>query len=75
MMQTSSALGFAAEMKYAGDTIGFDLNAGFWDSKSADADLSDSAWTVNAGANMALGDIASLGVAIGVGEDKHLLAT
>jgi opacity protein-like surface antigen len=27
---------------------------------------------VNAGANMALGDIASLGVALGVGEDKHL---
>ena len=69
---TKSALGFAGEMKYAGDSIGFDLNAGYWDSKSSDADFSDSAWTVNAGANMALGDIANLGVAVGVGEDKHL---
>ncbi len=69
---TKSALGFAGEMKYAGDSIGFDLNAGYWDSKSLDADFSDSAWTVNAGANMALGDIANLGVAVGVGEDKHL---
>jgi hypothetical protein len=67
-----SAFGVAGEMKYAGDTVGFDLNVGFWDSKDTDPDLSDTLWTVNAGANMALGDIASLGVAIGVGEDKHL---
>jgi opacity protein-like surface antigen len=67
-----SAFGVAGEMKYAGDTIGFDLNAGYWDSKASDFDLSDSAWTVNAGANMGLGDIASLGIALGVGEDKHL---
>ena len=67
-----SALGFAGEMKYSGDAIGFDLNAGYWDSKSSDADFSDAAWTVNAGANMALGDIANLGIAVGVGEDKHL---
>jgi hypothetical protein len=66
-----SALGFAGEMKYSGDTIGFDLNAGYWDSKAGDLDGSDAAWTVNAGANMALGDIANLGVAIGVGEDSH----
>jgi hypothetical protein len=67
-----SALGFAGEMKYSGDTIGFDLNAAYWDSvKNTPAD-SDAAWTVNAGANMALGDVANLGVAFGVGEDKHL---
>jgi opacity protein-like surface antigen len=69
---TKSALGFAGEMKYSGDTIGFDINAGYWDSKSSALATSDAAWTVNAGANMALGDIANLGVAIGVGEDKHL---
>ena len=69
---TKSALGFAGEMKYSGDTIGFDLNAGYWDSKSNVPTFSDSAWTVNAGANMALGDIANLGVAVGVGEDKNL---
>lgn len=67
-----SAFGVAGEMKYAGDTIGFDLNAGVWDSKDSFLDNSDSAWTVNAGANMALGDIASLGVAFGVGEDQHV---
>jgi opacity protein-like surface antigen len=67
-----SALGVAGEMKYSGDTIGFDVNAGYWDSKSAAPNASDSAWTVNAGANLALGDIAKLGMAIGVGEDKHL---
>jgi opacity protein-like surface antigen len=67
-----SALGVAGEMKYSGDTIGFDLNAGYFDSVGATPASSDSAWTVNAGANMALGDIAKLGVAIGVGEDKHL---
>jgi hypothetical protein len=66
-----SALGFAGEMKYSGDTIGFDLNAGYWDSKAVALDGSDAAWTVNAGANMALGDIANLGVAVGVGEDSH----
>ncbi len=69
---TKSALGFAGEMKYSGDAIGFDINAGYWDSKSLALATSDAAWTVNAGANMALGDIASLGFAIGVGEDKHL---
>jgi hypothetical protein len=67
------AFGVAGEFKWAGDTIGFDLNAAYWDSAADDADLSDAAWTVNAGANMALGDIASLGVAVGVGEDKHLI--
>ncbi len=66
-----SAFGVAGEMKYAGDTIGFDLNAGYWDSVQ-DTTFSDAAWTVNAGANLGLGDIASLGLAIGVGEDSHL---
>jgi hypothetical protein len=66
------AFGVAGEMKYSGDTIGFDLNAAYWDSVQTAANNSDSAWTVNAGANMALGDIAKLGVAVGVGEDKHL---
>jgi opacity protein-like surface antigen len=71
-LSKKSALGVAGEMKYSGDTIGFDLNAAYWDSVKNTPATSDSAWTVNAGANMALGDIAKLGVAIGVGEDKHL---
>jgi hypothetical protein len=64
-------MGVAAEMKYSGDTIGFDLNAAHW-AGATSAVNDDAAWTVNAGANMALGDIAKLGVAIGVGEDSHL---
>jgi hypothetical protein len=66
-----SAFGVAAEMKYSGDTIGFDLNAAHWDAAGSGINA-DTAWTVNAGANMGLGDIASLGIALGVGEDKHL---
>jgi hypothetical protein len=63
-----SALGVAGEMKYSGDSFGFDLNAGYWDNAIGDSD-----WTVNVGANMGLGDIATLGVAVGVGEDGLLL--
>ena len=61
-----SGFGYAAEMKYSGDTIGFDINAGLFDHKAT-----DDVWTVNAGANMALGDIANLGIALGVGEDGY----
>jgi opacity protein-like surface antigen len=67
-----SALGFAGEMKYTGDSLGFDLNAGYWDSKSAATNASDAAWTVNVGANMSLGDMANLGLGVGMGENKHL---
>jgi hypothetical protein len=72
-----SALGAAAELTYAGDTIGFELNAGWWDT-TTDTNTTvagiqnDSDWTVNAGANMALGDIATLSVAAGVGEDRNV---
>jgi opacity protein-like surface antigen len=66
---TKSALGVAGEMKYSGDAFGFDLSAGYWDSSAPGADED---WTVNAGANMGLGDIANLGVAVGVGEDGHV---
>ncbi len=66
---TKSALGAAAELKYSGDSFGFDLNAGYWDSSGPGTDED---WTVNAGASLALGDMANLGVAFGVGEDGHL---
>jgi hypothetical protein len=36
---TKSALGVAGEFKYSGDTIGFDLNAGYWDSKRPELDV------------------------------------
>lgn len=61
-----SGLGVAGEMKYSGDSIGFDINGGYWNSGIP---TQDDDWTINAGANLALGDIANLGVAVGVGED------
>ncbi len=72
-----NGFGVAGEMKYAGDTIGFDLNAGYWDGGADDgytaaSVMDDAAWTVNVGASMGLGDIANLGLAVGVGEDNHL---
>jgi hypothetical protein len=66
----SSAVGVAAEMKYSGDTVGFDINAGYWDPTSGNVG-GDADWTVNAGANLGLGDIASLGIAVGLGESGH----
>ncbi len=49
--------GVASELKWAGDSFGFDLNAGYYSKKN---------YTVNAGANFALGDIANVGLAAGV---------
>jgi hypothetical protein len=66
---TNSALGVAGEMKYSGDTIGFELNAGYWDNAIS---ANDSNWTLNAGANIGLGDIATLSIAAGVGEDANI---
>jgi hypothetical protein len=61
--------GAAAEMKWSGDAIGFDLNAGYFDGEDVGGTKAD--WTVNAGANLGLGDIANLGLAIGTGETFH----
>jgi hypothetical protein len=66
---SSSSLGVAGEMKWSGDSFGFDLNAGFWDTAYAGFDAD---WTVNAGANFSLGDIASVGIAAGLGEGMGL---
>jgi hypothetical protein len=68
-----SGLGVAGEVKYSGDMFGFELNAGMWDNKGgANTDFRDDNWTVNAGANIGLGDIATLSLAAGVGEDANL---
>ena len=65
---STSRLGVASELKWSGDGFGFELNAGFWDSAVAGT---DSNWTINAGANFGLGDIAALTAAVGMGEDRH----
>jgi hypothetical protein len=66
---TKSAFGVAGEMKWSGDAYGFELNAGYYDNASTGVDEN---WTVNAGANVGLGDIAMLSLAAGVGEDGFL---
>ncbi len=65
---SNSSLGVAGEVKWSGDSVGFDMSAGYWDTA---APTGDADWTINAGANLGLGDIASLGVAIGTGEAGH----
>lgn len=68
-----SGLGVAGEVTYAGDLVGFELNAGYWNRTGGVVNLTDDDnWTVNAGANIGLGDIASLSLAAGVGEDANL---
>jgi hypothetical protein len=67
-----SGLGVAGEMKYAGDAIGFELNAGVLNAVAAN---SDDRWTVNVGANMGLGDIASLSIAAGMGDDDFVASS
>ena len=65
-----NGFGAAGEFKWSGDSIGFDLNAGYFDGENGPgATVAD--WTVNAGANFGLGDIAKLGLAAGVGETGH----
>ena len=65
LLDGRDGFGVAGEFVYSGDTIGFDLNAGWWNTNGPDTD-----WTVNAGANFALGDIANLSLAAGMGEDR-----
>ncbi len=75
--KSKDAFGVAGEFKWAGDSYGFELNAGYWGGSDDDLIASsltakEAAWTINAGANVGLGDIANLSVAAGVGEDTHL---
>ena len=75
--KSKDAFGVAGEFKWAGDSYGFELNAGYWGGSDNDLIASsltrtEAAWTINAGANVGLGDIANLSVAAGVGEDTHL---
>lgn len=73
LTSSKSSLGIAGEMLYSGDGIGFELNAGYVgtenDYVAGVGVQNDSKWTVNAGANLGLGDIAALSVAAGIGDD------
>jgi hypothetical protein len=64
----ANKFGAAAELKWSGDSFGFDINAGYF----AGAGTAEDDWTVNAGASFALGDIANIGLGIGVGETNHI---
>jgi hypothetical protein len=64
----ADAFGAAAELKWTGDSVGFDLNAGYF----AGSGGAEDDWNVNAGANFSLGDIASVGLGVGIGETNHI---
>jgi hypothetical protein len=66
-VDTDDSLGVAAEFKYSGDTFNGELSAGWWDDD--DFTVSDGVeWQVGAGMGFALGDMASISVAAGMGE-------
>ncbi len=48
--------------------MSFDLNGGYWDSTVSG---SKADWHIDASASMGLGDIASLGLAVGTGKTGH----
>jgi opacity protein-like surface antigen len=61
-----SNFGVAGELKYSGDSFGVELNAGV---QQVGVFHAEDAWTVNAGAHVALGDMFSLSAAAGMGSD------
>jgi hypothetical protein len=63
-----SRLGYAGEVKVTMDSFAFELNGGYWDTAVAG---DDSNWTINAGGHVKLGDMATLSIAAGTGEDGH----
>jgi hypothetical protein len=64
----ADTFGLAGEFKWAGDSFGFDINAGFFDGAGAGVEAD---WNVNVGANFSLGDMASVGLGVGMGETLH----
>jgi hypothetical protein len=56
-------LGVAGEVKYSGDGFSAEVAAGWWD-----GDNLDDQWQVGVGVSAALGDIANLSVAAGMGD-------
>jgi hypothetical protein len=67
----TSGFGVAAEVKYAGDMISAEVNAG-WLSRvglgAGQTDIARDPWTVNAGLGFNLGDSAKVSMSAGVGD-------
>jgi opacity protein-like surface antigen len=65
-----SSLGVAGEVKYSGDTISGEVSAGYWAAPIAGP---EDAWQIAAGLGFALGDMAKISAAAGIGSG-HLIA-
>ncbi|MGQ0485120.1 MAG: hypothetical protein ACT4SY_07205 [Hyphomicrobiales bacterium] len=63
---TGDSMGGAGEVKYSGDMISGEISA-IWLNRD---DLPDDFWQIGAGAGIALGDMANLSVAAGVGHTR-----
>ena len=63
-----SNFGVAGELKFSGDSFGVELNAGVQNTGNFH---SEDAWTVNAGAHFALGDMVTLSAAAGMGSNVN----
>jgi hypothetical protein len=66
---SGSSLGVAGEIKYSGDTVSGEVSAGYW---AAPVSGPEDAYQVAAGLGFALGDMAKISVAAGIGSG-HLL--
>jgi hypothetical protein len=60
----SGALGVAAEIKYAGDTVSGELSGGYWGN---DGTAAEAAYVVDIGMGFALGDMAKVSMSGGLG--------
>jgi opacity protein-like surface antigen len=68
---SGSSLGVAGEVKYSGDTISGEVSAGYWAAPTA-AFAPEDAWQIAAGLGFALGDMAKISVAAGIGSNHAL---
>jgi hypothetical protein len=68
---SGSSLGVAGEVKYSGDTISGEVSAGYWAAPTAAAAPED-AYQIAAGLGFALGDMAKISVAAGLGSNHDI---
>jgi hypothetical protein len=65
-----NTFGVAAEIKYSGDTVSGEISGGYWGDPSVVG--LEEAWIVGAGVGFALGDMAKISAAAGLGSDHGL---
>jgi hypothetical protein len=68
---SASALGVAAEVKYAGDMFSGEVSGGYWPLAVQPAGTT-AAWLVGAGLSVGLGDIGKISASAGTGNENHV---